>query len=132
MSQASRPSILPAAPGLPQRPSFGAPTVNAFQLQQMHQGHIPTQLPLNVEQSKAVNGITVPASPNGTIPASTQEPAPVPLQVLETSVHTESKSIEPTKKSKKEKERDFKLVYSDNDISPEEKLSKLARYAFNP
>lgn len=35
------------------------------------------------------------------------------------------------KKSKKDKDKG-KLVYSDNDISPEEKMAKLPRYAFVP
>lgn len=43
---------------------------------------------------------------------------------------------EPTseKKPKKEKEKDkaTKLVYSDNEFSPEEKMAKMSRYAFNP
>lgn len=38
------------------------------------------------------------------------------------------------KKSKKDKEKDksVKLVYSDNEMSPEEKMAKLPRYAFVP
>ena len=38
----------------------------------------------------------------------------------------------PEKKSKKDKDKDVRLVYSDNDVSPEEKLAKLPRYAFDP
>ncbi|RAL60415.1 hypothetical protein DID88_000190 [Monilinia fructigena] len=33
----NRPPSLPAAPGLPQRPSFGAPPVPSYQMQQLHQ-----------------------------------------------------------------------------------------------
>lgn len=36
------------------------------------------------------------------------------------------------KKVKKEKEKNVKLVYSDNNISPEEKMARLPRYAFVP
>ncbi len=38
------------------------------------------------------------------------------------------------KKSKKEKDKDkaTKLIYSDNEVSPEEKMAKLPRYAFDP
>ena len=36
------------------------------------------------------------------------------------------------KKGKKEKEKVTKLVYSDNEISPEEKMAQLPRYAFVP
>ena len=36
------------------------------------------------------------------------------------------------KKGKKEKDKNMKLVYSDNDISPEEKMARMPRYAFTP
>ena len=36
------------------------------------------------------------------------------------------------KKVRKEKEKNVKLVYSDNDVSPEEKMARLPRYAFVP
>ena len=36
------------------------------------------------------------------------------------------------KKSKKDKEKNMKLMYSDNEVSPEEKMAKMARYAFAP
>jgi len=35
-------------------------------------------------------------------------------------------------KKEKEKSKPTKLIYSDNDVSPEEKMSKLSRYAFVP
>lgn len=34
------------------------------------------------------------------------------------------------KKGKKEKDKNMKLVYSDNEVSPEEKMARLPRYAF--
>lgn len=36
------------------------------------------------------------------------------------------------KKSKKEKDKNVKMVYSDNEVSPEEKMARLPRYAFAP
>ena len=36
------------------------------------------------------------------------------------------------KKGKKEKEKNMKLVYSDNEVSPEEKMAQMPRYAFAP
>jgi hypothetical protein len=39
----NRPPSLPPAPGLPQRPSFGAPAVPPYQMQQLHQGPPPHQ-----------------------------------------------------------------------------------------
>lgn len=53
-------------------------------------------------------------------PAETQKPAD--------SQHPKK---EEDSKAKKEDDK-RKLVYSDNDVSPEEKMAKLARYAFNP
>lgn len=45
-----------------------------------------------------------------------------------------SKAETPTieKKTKKDKDKPVKLVYSDNETSPEEKMAKLPRYAFVP
>lgn len=36
------------------------------------------------------------------------------------------------KKSKKDKDKATKMVYSDNEVCPEEKMAKLSRYAFAP
>lgn len=36
------------------------------------------------------------------------------------------------KKGKKEKDKSMRLIYSDNEISPEEKMAQLPRYAFVP
>jgi hypothetical protein len=36
------------------------------------------------------------------------------------------------KKTKKEKEKETRMIYSDNEMSPEEKLARLPRYAFVP
>lgn len=36
------------------------------------------------------------------------------------------------KKGRKEKEKNMKLIYSDNEVSPEEKMAKMPRYAFAP
>ena len=39
----------------------------------------------------------------------------------------------PVQKGKKEKDgKSMKLVYSDNETSPEEKMARLPRYAFTP
>ena len=44
------------------------------------------------------------------------------------------KAAEPReeKKGKKEKEKNMKLIYSDNEVSPEEKMAQMPRYAFAP
>ena len=145
-----RPGSLPTAPGLPQRPSFGAPPVNAFQMQQMHQGQMsgppnPAEQPYNVVQQ-------LPDGGNAALPH------PLPARTTQLSANASSlddllsgaakdadkimetkgeavKAYVPKpeeKKSKKDKDKSMKLVYSDNDVSPEEKMAQMPRYAFAP
>jgi len=60
-------------------------------------------------------------------PAVTAPPAPITaIETAETAAAPEVSE----KKSKKEKDKAMKMVYSDNDVSPEEKMAKMARYAF--
>ncbi|RMD42665.1 hypothetical protein DV735_g2443, partial [Chaetothyriales sp. CBS 134920] len=60
---------LPTAPGLPQRPAFGAPPVNAFQFQQMHQGQLPSsQNHVTQPQYRAQN-----SPPNPGLPQAQQQ-----------------------------------------------------------
>lgn len=129
-------------------------------MQQMHQGQIPPDLP-NLppvsqslqKQDASQNGVQqqlLPAaahsdsatqeSANATslddlISGASREaeaaqaaqpgPAPVP-QTAE--VITEEKGA----KKEKDKNKASKLVYSDNDVSPEEKMARMPRYAFTP
>lgn len=44
----------------------------------------------------------------------------------------EAKAEEPQDEKKGKKDKNAKLVYSDNEISPEEKMAQLPRYAFVP
>lgn len=139
-----RQGSLPAPPGLPQRPSFGAPHVNAFQLQQMHQGHLPSA-------PNAPPG-TVQSQPSANVApghATNQEHIPEPRGLSSSAIaasvdeliSTAKGAATPTtpsaeagseKKSKKDKDKATRLVYSDEEVSPEEKMSKLPRYAFVP
>ena len=41
-------------------------------------------------------------------------------------------SKEEERKAKKEREKNMKLIYSDNEVSPEEKMAEMPRYAFVP
>ena len=159
-----RPGSLPPAPGLPQRPSFGAPPVNAFQMQQMHQGQLsgpsnqnehPYSGQQNTQQQPNQNGSAHPAGPidRTSVPnQSLDTPAILSANAssLDDLVSGAAKDadkaasgavekpdvvkIESTeeKKGKKEKDKNMKLIYSDNDISPEEKMAKMPRYAFAP
>lgn len=50
----------------------------------------------------------------------------------EAKANTKAETAQLEKKSKKDKEKATKLVYSDNETSPEEKMAQLPRYAFVP
>ena len=166
---------LPAAPGLPMRPSFGAPPVNAFQMQQLHQGQPapPTPQVYSNQQSNTPFGNGPDSLQNGRgspyrqpnynngaftgiqqqvpfaqpLQQPTQQPtvdhyqvppgtAPVSaITPAQDAKSEEKKSDVPTeKKSKKDKEKDrgTKMVYVDNNVSPEEKMSSFSRYALAP
>lgn len=157
-----RPGSLPPAPGLPQRPSFGAPPVNAFQMQQMHQGQIPGSSNPHDVPANHPPGVS---APSGRPPGSNQNESSEGSSVGHTSHHinkpseshgvisnsatslddllsgaakeadkAEIKQDEPQeeKKAKKEKDKGTRLVYSDNNTSPEEKMAQMPRYAFVP
>lgn len=157
-----RPGSLPPAPGLPQRPSFGAPPVNAFQMQQMHQGQLPGQANSHDATINHQLGASAPhGRPPGSPPSGNSEgfvAGPTLRQTSGPSEHqvvisnsatsledllsgaakeadkADVKQDEPQeeKKAKKEKDKNTRLVYSDNSISPEEKMAQLPRYAFAP
>ena len=145
-----RPGSLPPAPGLPQRPSFGAPPVNAFQMQQMHQGQLlgppnPTDHSHNVQQQQNLNGGlgvpgSLPAAPPSANATSLDELVSGAAKDADRATNAgEAKPELPKaeipaeeKKGKKEKDKNMKLIYSDNEVSPEEKMAQMSRYAFAP
>lgn len=51
---------------------------------------------------------------------------------MSNKVELKAEDPQEEKKSKKDKDKNIKLVYSDNDVSPEEKMAQLPRYAFAP
>ncbi|KAL4810777.1 hypothetical protein BDV18DRAFT_2158 [Aspergillus unguis] len=120
-----RSGSLPSAPGLPQRPAVGAPQVNAYQLQQMHMGHPAPGGPAapgvanggaeNTPFSSSVDDLI-----SGAAKEADQAAAPPPAETTE------------EKPTKKDKSKQSRLVYSDNETSPEEKMARLPRYAFVP
>lgn len=100
--------------GLPQRPALGAPTVNAQQMQQMHMGHPipPTPSHVNGDANQATGQVSSSAGDLAAKKAA-------------------SKPTEATDKpSKKEKSKSTRMIYSDETVSPEEKMAQLPRYAF--
>jgi hypothetical protein len=152
---------LPTAPGLPQRPMVGAPPVSGFQFQQMHQGAIPaphSHSPQPYPQQEVPPSAVAPVANSAEMPTassiddlissaakqadptpSAQPPAAAPLATNGTStaapapVLTKEKPA-PTeeKKEKSDKSKKTRLVYSDEHLSPEEKMALLPRFAFTP
>lgn len=126
-------------------------------MQQMHQGQLPgppnpTEHAHNAQQLHGQNG--GPGGPAGSGPPPNSLPAP-PLSANATSLDdlvsgaakdadkaagaAEAKPELPKiegpaeeKKGKKEKDKNMKLIYSDNEVSPEEKMAQMPRYAFAP
>lgn len=174
----ARPATLPPATGLPQRPSFGAPPVPPYQMQQMHQGQQappnqhPRQGPPQGAWAAGGNGWNGPGNQNsamssaypnsqglvasngsavgnngsaqreaddidelirmaeaGIKPPKKGDPIPAQTASLPTSETPQPAEVA-EKKSKKD--RGVKMLYSDNEMSPEEKMAKMLRYAFIP
>ncbi|KAL4939867.1 hypothetical protein BDV06DRAFT_213966 [Aspergillus oleicola] len=124
-----RSGSLPAAPSLPQRPAVGAPQVNAYQLQQMHMGH------------PAPGGGAAPGVANGEKPDATPFASSIDDLISGAAEQADQAATTATPKptegaeekpAKKDKSKQSRLVYSDNETSPEEKMARLPRYAFVP
>jgi len=152
---------LPSAPGLPQRPAFAAPPVNAFQFQQMHQGQIPppqSHNPVPYDPKQPAAGVALQSPPQGSAPPSETQgassiddlianatkqadadnaaaAASVKTEIAPTAAPVKEEPVE-EKSGKKDKEKEkakaTRLVYSDNETSPEEKMAMLPKYAFTP
>ena len=132
LDAARRPANVPSAPGLPQRSSVGAPPVNAFQMQQMHQRQIlTTNNPPNGQQfaQSSTEKSTQPANVpfNASSLDDLVSDAAKEADKAETAV---AERKEEKKSSKKNKGKNTKLIYSDNDVSPEKKMAQLSRYSF--
>ena len=139
--QPRAPASLSPAPGLPQRPSFGAPPVNAFQMQQMHQGQIPgppnpperNGIPPKPQMSSLGAAAENPTSLDDLVSGAAREADKADAAAPGKS-NAKAEDAQEEKKGKKDKDKDksIKLVYSDNEVSPEEKMAHLPRYAFVP
>ncbi|EFE31698.1 uncharacterized protein ARB_01297 [Trichophyton benhamiae CBS 112371] len=138
-SYPTRTPSLPPAPGLPQRPSFGAPQVNAFQMQQLHQGQVSgppaVPMPTDAQGNRAhplpdANSESLSASADKLISEAAKQAKELPAKPSPAPGTPEEGAA--GKPLKKEKAKSTRLVYSDNEISPEEKLARLPRYAFVP
>ncbi|GAB1216331.1 hypothetical protein ATERTT37_005545 [Aspergillus terreus] len=125
-SYMQRQGSLPAAPSLPQRPVVGAPQVNAYQMQQMHMGH-------------TVHGTTSPAGVSNGDKTAAPETAQISSSVddlisgaAKAADQAATGAPAPEEKAPKKDKSKARLVYSDNETSPEEKMARLPRYAFVP
>lgn len=123
-----RSGSLPAAPGLPQRPAVGAPQVNAYQLLQMHMGH---PVPTAGAPTGVANGEKPPGAEAMPISSSIDDLISGAAKEADQAAATAAPPTE-EKPTKKDKSKQPRLVYSDNETSPEEKMAKLSRYAFVP
>lgn len=141
--------------------------MNAFQMQQMHQGQLPglspspdntfSHQPGSSQQFSrpfgsppngkpgGTNGSILPHLPgehvnrnsaNATSLDDLLSGAAKDADRAESSMPVitvlKAEDLQAEKKSRKEKDKNTKLVYSDNDVSPEEKMAQLPRYAFVP
>ncbi|RAL09867.1 putative C2H2 finger domain protein [Aspergillus homomorphus CBS 101889] len=129
-----RPVGLPAAPGLPQRPAIGAPQVNAYQMQQMHMGH--TVPPTTVNGADKVPGAADSAGFSGSvddlISGAARQAEVTAATPPTTTTTTAGKPAEGEEQKPKKDKAKARLVYSDNETSPEEKMARLSRYAYVP
>lgn len=92
-------------------------------MQQMHQGQMPG--PTNNGQGPPAPLLANASSLDDLVTGTARE-----AEKADTTSKVEASQAE--KKVRKEKEKNVKLVYSDNDVSPEEKMAQLPRYAFAP
>ena len=95
-----------------------------------------SQEPDEIEEAirMAIAGIKPPkkidAPPGASQPPPTLSAPPAPLSIP-TPVALPEKVEQPAEKKSK-KDKPMKMIYTDNEISPEEKMAGLARYAFVP
>ncbi|RKF81267.1 putative c2h2 finger domain-containing protein [Golovinomyces cichoracearum] len=169
----SRPPSLPPAPGLPQRPSFGAPAVPSYQMQQLHQGqhqggwvgngwkgheqksamtstypqgyigdHLNNTVSANDLAPRETDDIDeiirmaeAGIKPHKVIENVVNEHAPNTTEIMQPktaeSIDVSNIKSEHTEKKQK-KEKPTRMIYSDNVLSPEERMAIMPRYAFNP
>lgn len=119
-------------PGLPNPPPVNA----SFQKQDLPQNNLQHEqqaaLPHSVTAAQASD---TASSIDDLISAASKRAdaiAPVQKEVTPAPPVTADVGEEKAPKKEKDKNKASKLVYSDNDVSPEEKMARLPRYAFTP
>ncbi|KAF2221254.1 hypothetical protein BDZ85DRAFT_221029 [Elsinoe ampelina] len=137
---------LPPAPGLPARPSFDAPPVSRSQMHELHQGH-KVQENKGVPEPTSKTGMTddhhvqhhmTHANGNG-IKHERKGSPEMKKEAFREAAHSVAPAARASEgnaktndsKSAKIKKR-LNLVVKDHEVSPEEKMSRMARYSFKP
>jgi hypothetical protein len=147
---APTPNTLPPAPGLPARPTFEAPTFNRDDMSRMHAGqqtsvghNVPKKLvkKTNSEEDQEKLEIFLKGAKDefqkknadaAALQAKEAKDAAEIIQAAEDSQKTSTTPAEAAPSGKKKKSsKPQKLVYTDDSESPEEKLARRAKYAFN-
>lgn len=105
----------------------------------MHQGQIPG--PLNPPQTnpippKPLGGSLEAFADNATslddLVSGAAKEADKAYAAAAGQAEKRAEEVQEEKKGRKEKDKNMRLVYSDNEVSPEEKMAHLPRYAFVP
>lgn len=131
--------------GLPSKPTVTAPPANSRELEQMHQGQYvgsavasrdprqrpppvagaPEQLPQqpNVPTESEIDDMIA----EGRRAAEAARQSATPSQAPAAPEDAAAKQA-PPKKGKGDKDKGVRLVYTDNVVSPEEKMANLAKY----
>lgn len=119
-----------AQQGGPQHPSNGFNNIQHTSNGPPHHdsGGQSTKSPVNVRQAQALADAT---SLDDLLSGAAKDADKASI-AAEAKANTKAENAQPEKKNKKDKEKATKLVYSDNETSPEEKMAQLPRYAFVP
>ena len=109
-------------------------------MQQLHQGQILAASNPSDAQVVVQNLTEQPSQPTQPTQPTTFSAHASSIDDLISGAANDANNVEATtadrkeekKAAKKDKDKSTKLIYSDNDISPEEKMAQLPRYAFVP
>lgn len=121
--QPNIPHAAPGAPGFappPGQQGYGPPGATNFQ---------PPNLP-------SAPGFGLPAQPSGNIGLPQRPTGDLTREVDDlisgAAAEAQSSQADAKKVSKKKKEENVRLVYGESDLSPEEKMATLPKYAYTP
>jgi len=131
---------LPPAPGLPARPSFDAPQVSRSQLQEMHrtqfsEHHAPSahSQPEAQNMSSSIDDLISTAQQNTSTPVPGTTPrVETPETPAKTNGTPKVATPAPEAGHGKKQKKATRMAYSDDAMSPEEKMAGMKRYAFRP